>query len=314
MEDRKSALVIGGTGFIGRRLVKNLLKEGVEVTIATRGKSPNPFGDKVRPLVLDRFSLENISESFSREMHFDILFDQVGFGPDDMETTLSGLDGIVGRYVYTSSMAVYDKFADRTSESDFDPLSYAVKEGGIGNLGYSEGKRSAEAYLFKHSRVPAVAARFPIVIGPDDVTGRVQFHVDRILESREIVVPRPCGRMNYIWVEDAGRFLAWLGLKGKEGTYNAASRESADARGMIVSMASALNREPVIVEQGKKEDISPYHVDQDRMVSVEKAEKEGFAFTSMETWLPEVAKQTAESKGVQHNKMDYLQGKLQKKG
>ena len=34
------ALVIGGTGFIGRRLVEYLIKYDCEVTIATSGKTP----------------------------------------------------------------------------------------------------------------------------------------------------------------------------------------------------------------------------------------------------------------------------------
>jgi len=34
----KSALILGGTQFVGKRLVQLLLAEGIEVTIATSGK------------------------------------------------------------------------------------------------------------------------------------------------------------------------------------------------------------------------------------------------------------------------------------
>jgi len=37
------ALVVGGTGFIGRRLISNLLNTGCDVTIATSGQTTNPF-------------------------------------------------------------------------------------------------------------------------------------------------------------------------------------------------------------------------------------------------------------------------------
>ena len=150
----------------------------------------------------------------------------------------------------------------------------------------------------------------PIVIGPDDVTGRVQFHIGRILYGEEIVIPYPCGKMNYVWVEDAGRFLAWLGLNGKRGYYNAASRETADANEMVRIMADSINKTAVIAREGRKENISPYHTEKDRTVSVEKAESEGLEFTPMEKWLPDVAKKTVESKGEQLNTMDYLQDKL----
>lgn len=310
MEDRKSALVIGGTGFIGRRLVRNLVEQGLDVTIASRGKAENPFGSKVRAIVLDRFSQTGLSEAITDDMYFDILFDQVGFGPDDMKASISSLEGKIGHYVYTSSMSVYDDMMNRMDESDFEPTNYEMKNGGIGNLGYSEGKRSAEAYLFRHSGVPAVAARFPIVVGPDDVTGRFQFHVERIMDGREIVVPEPCGRMNFVWVEDAGRFLAWAGLNGISGTYNAASAEGLNAVEVAQMIGKTLGKTPKIAREGRKEDRSPYYIEADRTESTSKVEKAGFAFTATAKWLPEVAKLAAETKGVQHNSMDYLRERM----
>ncbi|CAN7742153.1 NAD-dependent epimerase/dehydratase family protein [Paenibacillus sp. LjRoot56] len=40
-------LVLGGTAFFGRRLVRLLLGDGHDVTIATRGQTPDDFGDAV---------------------------------------------------------------------------------------------------------------------------------------------------------------------------------------------------------------------------------------------------------------------------
>ena len=50
----KSALILGGTQFVGKRLVQLLIDEGVDVTIATRGKTPDSFGDRVSRLIIDR--------------------------------------------------------------------------------------------------------------------------------------------------------------------------------------------------------------------------------------------------------------------
>lgn len=46
-------LVLGGTGFFGKHLVWELLHRGHEVTIATRGRTPDDFGDRVRRLIVD---------------------------------------------------------------------------------------------------------------------------------------------------------------------------------------------------------------------------------------------------------------------
>ena len=38
-------LVLGGTRFLGRHLVDAALARGDDVTVFTRGKQPNPWGD-----------------------------------------------------------------------------------------------------------------------------------------------------------------------------------------------------------------------------------------------------------------------------
>ena len=47
-------LVIGGTRFFGIHMVNELLANGYEITIATRGKSSDEYGDRVKRLVIER--------------------------------------------------------------------------------------------------------------------------------------------------------------------------------------------------------------------------------------------------------------------
>ncbi|MFB3162208.1 NAD-dependent epimerase/dehydratase family protein [Neobacillus sp. 179-J 1A1 HS] len=48
----KSALILGGTQFVGKRLVRLLIDEGVEVTVATRGLTADAFGNQVSRLII----------------------------------------------------------------------------------------------------------------------------------------------------------------------------------------------------------------------------------------------------------------------
>ena len=50
----KNVLVLGGTRFFGKHLVNELLAQGMKVTIATRGKTPDSFGSSVERLIFDR--------------------------------------------------------------------------------------------------------------------------------------------------------------------------------------------------------------------------------------------------------------------
>eukprot|EP01034_Spumella_vulgaris_P024864 gene24864-31253_t len=50
----KNILVIGGTRHVGKLLVQKLLDAGHRVTLATRGRTADSFGDRVQRVRVDR--------------------------------------------------------------------------------------------------------------------------------------------------------------------------------------------------------------------------------------------------------------------
>ena len=54
-------LVLGGTRFFGRELIKNLVEAGHDVTIATRGNREPPCSSLVKAIKTDRSSLSNVT-------------------------------------------------------------------------------------------------------------------------------------------------------------------------------------------------------------------------------------------------------------
>ena len=53
-------LVLGGTRFFGVHLVERLLQAGHRVTIATRGRTEDPFGERVKRLKVERTDGEDM--------------------------------------------------------------------------------------------------------------------------------------------------------------------------------------------------------------------------------------------------------------
>src|SRR5438094_1512 len=108
--DPRRVLVIGGTQFIGRLLVEELLSAGHELTILHR-KPRNPFGKQVRNLVADRNDAASVKQAIG-DSRFDVVFDNAydwehGTTAAQVGSTAQLFDGKVGRYVFMSSVAAY---------------------------------------------------------------------------------------------------------------------------------------------------------------------------------------------------------------
>lgn len=298
------ALILGGTGFIGRRLVSRLLSSGNEVTIATSGKSGNPFGTKAREIHADRFSRGSLVEAFSGGEYYDCTFDTIGYRSLDAKNALDALEGRTGKFVYISSAAVYRGEGGVTGEEAFDPSALENREPGLEKT-YYEGKQNSEAYIMGNAGMPYAMARFPIVLGHDDSTMRFQDHVSRLARGEEFTFQKPEGRRNYVWVEDAGKFLSWLGTSSNIGIFNGASPDALTASELLTEMGKALGRKPVI-SGGQEQSNSSYNYREDRILSVSRAEKCGFAFQETSQWIGMESRMAAEGEGKSPNSARYI--------
>lgn len=183
----KTALVLGGTRFFGKTLVQELLAKGVAVTVATRGLMADPFADRVRRIKVDREDPLSLKKALGGP-GWDVVYDQICYSPNDAKNAFDLLRGRIGHYVFTSSQSAYAT-SGLQRESDFDPYAYPLKMGGRGDFDYGEGKRQAEAAFFQLAGFPVTAVRYSFVLGPDDYTERLKFHVDRIKQGGTIAAP-----------------------------------------------------------------------------------------------------------------------------
>ncbi|MFM9102090.1 MAG: NAD-dependent epimerase/dehydratase family protein, partial [Cyanobium sp.] len=96
-------LVMGGTRFVGRPLVAQLLAEGHALTLFTRGRNPVPAG--VEHLSGDRSTAEGLAALQGRG--FDVIVDSSGRTLDDSRAVLERTGAPSHRFVYVSSAGVY---------------------------------------------------------------------------------------------------------------------------------------------------------------------------------------------------------------
>ncbi|GIO06457.1 epimerase [Brevibacillus reuszeri] len=289
----KKALVLGGTQFFDKRLVQNLLDADYEVTIATRGKTPDSFGEQVYRLQLDREDKRTLQAAFSStDTYWDYVFDQTCYSPMEAADVVELLSGRVGHYVFTSTMAVYDYGVNKL-ETDYDPYTYPIllrsRKDYTGMSGYREAKRQAEAVLFQTAPFSATAVRFPLVIGQDDYTGRFQFHVRRVMNGEPIGHSNPEDRLGFITSEDAGRFLHFAAKEKLVGPYNAGSSGDLSVQELLDRMGEAAHasKTSAIVEPNDPQSRSPYDVGGSLSMLMTKAIAAGFSFKDMNMALDE---------------------------
>jgi 2'-hydroxyisoflavone reductase len=232
-------LVIGGTLFIGKALVKRLLAAGHDVTILHR-KAEHPFGRKVRNVIADRNDAASIRSGVSG-MRFDAVYDiaydwERGTSPAQVEATAKAIPGDLSRYIFMSSVAAY---GDGLNHSEDDPLASDIH-----NDAYVRNKAGSERALFRmyhESRFPLVTMRPTFVYGPENPFYREAFFWDRLRLDRPIIIPGDGNRlMQFAYVNDL-----------VEACFNALEKHTAPGRAFNVADEKPLTQVEVVNEFAK---------------------------------------------------------------
>lgn len=239
-------LMLGGTRFFGKQAVQALIKRGYEVTIATRGQQVDEFGDGVQRIILDRTDRTSLEKALEG-LTFDVVYDNICYAPNEAKALLEVMEGRMGKYIVTSSLAVYSE-GEHLTEEYFDPYHYPIVYGNRNDFSYAEGKRLIEAVIYQEFKVPAIAVRFPVVIGTHDYTRRLVFYVEHTYNETPYTALRYDEPMCFITEEEAGEFLALLAEADFVGPINAATNGSITVKEIIEMIEAKAHKKANLVE------------------------------------------------------------------
>jgi len=198
------ALVIGGTLFIGRALVDQLLERGDDVVIMHRGRG-TPFGTRVGEILCDRNDVAAVHAALDGT-RFDVVYDNVydwqrGTTAEQVAAAATATANGLRRYVFTSSVAVYHPGGEYPEDVELVPSGYPNT--------YGAQKADSERALFALGReqgIPVATLRPAFVYGQHNPFEREGFFWDRLLARRPIVIPGDgLATMQWVYSQDVAR-------------------------------------------------------------------------------------------------------------
>jgi nucleoside-diphosphate-sugar epimerase len=196
-----NCLVIGGTRFIGRLLVAELLKAGHSVSVLHR-RPKHDLGRRVKNLTADRNDASALRTALAGKK-FEVVFDNVydekrGTTAGHVEATVRAAGDNLHRYIFLSSVMAY---GDGLNHHEGDALA----PDDAPDL-FVRNKAMSERALFRlHQRIglPVVTLRPPYVYGPGNPYYREAYFWDRLRTGRSIILPGDGRRlMQFVYVKD----------------------------------------------------------------------------------------------------------------
>lgn len=291
----KNILVIGGTRYFGKLLVQKLLDAGHRVTLATRGHTADSFGARVQRIRVDRRDHAAMRAAFAGSQGYDIVYDQMCYTPLDAAIAGEVFGGKVGRYVMASTIEVYRKLLGR-QEDAFEELDLDLRgvridmdcpwnDPLVAHENYAEGKRQAEALLYRQGKLPVVTVRFGHVLGGDDFTGRLAYYVALAQSGQALLYANATAASSFISAEAASDFLLWTGAQDFVGPVNAADGGALSALDLHRRVGKVLGEKVRALPLTTQAGLSPFDYPFPYVMDTARAACLGYRFGATSDWL-----------------------------
>lgn len=240
-------LVLGGSYFVGRKLVEYLAVHGYAVTVLNRGTKPLSL-EGVTQICCDRNDGEAMKVALAGK-EFDYVIDVSWQDVSWVENLCTALSfDSVKKLVFISSSAVYDVEHLQIPFREEDALA----ENKYWTF-YGKGKVDAEQYYSEFlwdKSTDLVMLRPPYIYGEYNYAQRESLIFRQLLEDKPVVIPKTNPKLQFIYTEDLAMIIECL-LKtntGKESIFNVGNRDAVTSREWVEACAAIAGKKTEIME------------------------------------------------------------------
>ncbi|MCD8286035.1 MAG: NAD-dependent epimerase/dehydratase family protein [Clostridia bacterium] len=286
-KDSKNVLVLGGTRFMGIRLVEKLIERNDFVTIATRGIHPDNFGKHVTRVIIDRLKEDSIIAAFKGK-HYDVVYDTTAYCSNAVKYALSHIS--CDRYIQVSSTALYGTREVLKKEEMFDPTTSDFKLcDSMENYGI--GKRYAECAAFQlFPNVSKAIVRVPFVVETDNLDNkelnlRLYFYAKHIVKELPMALDNFDLECSFVRTTDEAEFLIQIADSGYNGAVNLSSEGMVTVGEIVSYIEEASGHKAVIDPQGDVHPFNAQHFKVGVIFDLTKAKSIGYQPPKLKDWL-----------------------------
>ena len=219
-------LVLGGSWFVGRTVVRNAVERGLDVTVFNRGLSGSaPEG--VRHLTGNREDGDHVRR-LVQGGPWDVIIDVAGSVPAVVGRSGRILADATARVVFVSTISAYRDWPhgpvdERSSLWDADPSADPGTRRWDPDA-YGPLKVGCEmAWRQAVGEDRLLIVRPHVVLGPYEYVGRLPWWLDRMRRGGRVLAPAPDRAIQPVDVRDLSRFLIDQAERGATGVFNVAA-------------------------------------------------------------------------------------------
>lgn len=243
----EKVLILGGSYFVGKKIVEYLAEKEYDVTVLNRGTKP-VSAKKVTQLCCDRNDAEGM-KSVLAEQAFDYVIDVSWQDVSWVKHLCNALDfASVKKLVFISSSAVYDVEHLQIPFKEEETLA----ENKYWTF-YGQGKIDAEQYyteFLKDKSTDLVILRPPYIYGEYNYAQRESLIFRQLVEDKPVVIPKSNPKLQFIYTEDLAVIIDSLFKTetGKVSAFNVGNHKAVTSKEWVEACAVAAGKKADIIE------------------------------------------------------------------
>jgi 2'-hydroxyisoflavone reductase len=246
-------LILGGTGFVGRILTENLLKQGRDVTLFNRAKRNAGIFPDAKRITGDRLT-DDIKKIASQS--WDVVIDFSCMFPDNLEEICDMLKGKAGRYIFVSTVSVYPMddpaLWQKPVGEDLETLDCTTEQRKDKDVmaTYGQKKAECERVLLAKTFLDPVIFRPGLIYGRYDPTDRFYYWLYKVNEQQRVLMPEG-GRdkSTNTYSEDFARLIEKaIDIKEHGKVYNAVTHDAVSIKEYLDLSCKLLGKQPEFID------------------------------------------------------------------